>query len=938
MVPTAGIRRASLAAAIVPFLIPILAGSAFTTTPRQVAPPPASQLPTFRASTTLVEVDVIVKDAAGRFVGDLTAADFELSEDGAPQAIEAFYLVGGRPGPQGEDMAPPSSASSRAPGPVDARTIQRVFVIWFDVDHMAAGGVNRAKKAAAEFLGTDFKAGDIGGVVAGGKLVNGRLTNVREELQAAVGTVAVSGEARSLELTMQEWPRFLSVFEAYGVDRGDDKFIDRIVARAIADDPSRGEEAPTLVAAKGRTLTSAVRLSALQTLDTLKKLITNLARLPGRKTLIYLSDGFFSEDLAGQMQSALGQAAQANVRIYALDTRGLNRGSAASSILDAPPHAAVVNAPGAFAAELPQYDIQADGPNSLAVDTGGLMIRNENDFPKALREIGSDTSSYYVLGYRPAGNTKAGGFRSIGVKAKRGGLTVRARKGYLAGPASSGSSDATSSATAAAREVRKVEAAPSNPVVPEPSGTLARPDATGSSGPTAVVDPATIRLRPTNTTPSVDAGRLRDASRDAAPGTGAMPQALLDQARAGWAAYERGDTKAALTALAGPASHPGAPPWMNYVLGWSAFAEGEFAVARKAWNVVRDAVPDFLPVYFDVADACLRQRSPGEALAVLRGAEQRWPANPDVHNAVGVAKRLTGDLDGAIGSFRRAREAAPADPTSHFNLAVTLETRYVMSLHETTIREADRVDAIAGYRRVAQMGGPLTAAAQQGLLRLEPIDVREVTCAAPVRITEMTLEVLHGRPTRLAWSPDGRQIYVWGLTAASTSEGHVLVSTGDGSVRQSPSAPDWVRPYWLWKAAQKAPWLPALAIKSETKRFTNFNSVDAGDPGRAYAPAGGQTASNVLLLHGQTIAEASPGLVLPGLTFSWSPFAMGAIAFMTPRGRLVIMDTEGRTLDVPGAADVTLPGWSEDGTRIAYLKASGNTYALYVVVLTLSRP
>ncbi len=58
-------------------------------------------------------------------------------------------------------------------------------------------------------------------------------------------------------------------------------------------------------------------------------------------------------------------------------------------------------------------------PNGLAVDTGGIAIRNENDFGKALNEVAADTSSYYVLGYRPTNTVVDGTFRSISVRVKR---------------------------------------------------------------------------------------------------------------------------------------------------------------------------------------------------------------------------------------------------------------------------------------------------------------------------------------------------------------------------------------------------------------------------------------------------------------------------------------------------------------------------------------
>lgn len=54
-------------------------------------------LPTFRAETTHVEVDAVVTTPDGEPVTDLTAADFEVREDGVPQAISTFALAGAAP-------------------------------------------------------------------------------------------------------------------------------------------------------------------------------------------------------------------------------------------------------------------------------------------------------------------------------------------------------------------------------------------------------------------------------------------------------------------------------------------------------------------------------------------------------------------------------------------------------------------------------------------------------------------------------------------------------------------------------------------------------------------------------------------------------------------------------------------------------------------------
>jgi hypothetical protein len=69
------------------------------------------------------------------------------------------------------------------------------------------------------------------------------------------------------------------------------------------------------------------------------------------------------------------------------------------------------------------------GVETMADETGGLIVRNTNDLSGWLNRISTESRSYYLLGYHPA-VAKGAGFRKIEVKVKRAGVHVRARKGY----------------------------------------------------------------------------------------------------------------------------------------------------------------------------------------------------------------------------------------------------------------------------------------------------------------------------------------------------------------------------------------------------------------------------------------------------------------------------------------------------------------------------
>ncbi len=725
------------------------------------------EVPTFRSGTTLVEVDVIVKDGAGRFVPDMTAMDFELFEDGVRQSIDTFYEVNGSVPPTAAGAPTPATPARSLGTSVPRETIRRVFVLMFDEEHMAVGGLVKAKQAAASFLSTEFQEGDIGGVVANLRVVGGHLTSVRADLEAAVRAIQPTEENRSWEQSMREWPRLLSQYEALRADRRDAYVVDRLVERACADDHDQcaafgsREAVRQEIVGKAQRLVSTARISATRTLTTLDGLLNGLEPLPGRKTVIFLSDGFLSEDLAGQLQAVVARAALAQVRIYVLDTRGLNRGSADSHVLDAP----AVDRAG-----LPRFDVGADGPNSLAVDTGGLMIRNENDFPRALREISQDTSAYYVLGYRPTNKEFDGGFRSLKVRVARAGLTVRARRGYLAHPPSKAASPVVEPRT---EEVSPI--VPTATTTVAPGYVIAPPPANGQ----VAANVGVIRFRPAG----LEATALQTA---ALPTHGSLPPTLVRQLDDGWAAYQRGDTSAARTTLAAVCGDPAAPLWAHYVLGWASFAEGDFTKATAEWQYVHGQVPEFEPVYFNLADSFLRQRSPMDALRVLREAEHRWPEDLEVLNAIGVMDVTTGAFADAIAIFKRALAITTGDVTSAFNLARTAEITYVKSLSTGTADDRDRLDAIANYQLAVKDPGSIGALAREGVHRVSPLEVAQLHCSSPATIASLSREGLSGRPTVLAWNPDGQQLYVRG---GGDSEVAAYASPGDRSRRTGQSAP-----------------------------------------------------------------------------------------------------------------------------------------------------
>jgi VWFA-related protein len=377
----------------------------------------------FRSTTSLVEVDVMVHDDHNEFVAGLTADDLSVLEDGKPQAIEQCYLV---KADTGLTLTPPDAATTES----DIGVSHRIFVLVFDEADLETSALLRIKDAAQTFLLSQFHEGDFGGVVVNGELFQGKLTRSRSTLLAAVRLVKPAFDSRqSRLLPFRQFPQLPGEAEAERVAMGDTTLTQQIGAQDCQTDAASCnavgglQQVENKLQQKARFYIGTARDATRYTLESLRQVVGALAAMPGRKTVIFMSDGFFTSESTNELRQLAGIAARASEAIYAIDGRGLSGG---------PPEAPDVLTPEApIAAAMDRSD---DGAGMLADGTGALVIRHATDIGRALSAIASDTSTYYVVGYRPTNSTMDGKFRRIEVKAKPSGLHIRARTGYIATP------------------------------------------------------------------------------------------------------------------------------------------------------------------------------------------------------------------------------------------------------------------------------------------------------------------------------------------------------------------------------------------------------------------------------------------------------------------------------------------------------------------------
>ena len=177
----------------------------------------------------------------------------------------------------------------------------------------------------------------------------------------------------------------------------------------------------------------------------LLSILTSLQMLPGRKSLLFFSEGLpASPVLQGELQSVIESANRANITVYTVDATGLRVQSSSSETrkevdalgdtrlqqtsvptdrYDEPLTRGMERTE-----DLMRYSGEA-GLTTLAEDTGGFMVRDTNDIGSAFRRIDEDMRFHYLLSYSPKNPVYDGKFRTISVKVKRAGLNVFARRG-----------------------------------------------------------------------------------------------------------------------------------------------------------------------------------------------------------------------------------------------------------------------------------------------------------------------------------------------------------------------------------------------------------------------------------------------------------------------------------------------------------------------------
>jgi VWFA-related protein len=404
----------------------------------QQAPPPSPppSPPLLRITVTLVQVDAVVTDSHGRRVPNLEASDFELLQDGVPQQISYFSYV---PAPEPLPAPPPvpkgQQAPRLAPEPITAAQVRRTIALVVDDLALSFDSVVRVRDALRKFVEQEMQPGDLVAVVrtGGGVALLEQFTTDQRLLLEAIDLL--------------KW-----------------RFAGRVGLGAIQTMP--GSE-PVEVQRSPQMLDYGYTLSALGSLGTLEQVVHGMRQLPGRKSVVMLSDSLrVDPEIGSAIERLTDLANRSNVSIYTIDPRGLQAGMTAAEIADAsesvpgPPRplpgnrgAPDPNRPDPSWSDPGRTAPDSDNPVSfplppgaaplesaggladLAKGTGGLFYANRNDIAGCIRDAAADQFGYYLLGYTPRQGTfdrdpEKARFHRVTVRLRRPGLRVRWKNGF----------------------------------------------------------------------------------------------------------------------------------------------------------------------------------------------------------------------------------------------------------------------------------------------------------------------------------------------------------------------------------------------------------------------------------------------------------------------------------------------------------------------------
>ncbi len=396
----------------------------------QKAQKPSAQKPvTETVQVHVVNVEVFATGKDGLPVLDLKPEEFELREDGHPVALSNFLAPVGGPYAAAAARAEAPQALPAAGGSEEA---QRTLVVFVDSLNLQAVGRKMVLDRLGDFL--EERLGDGWRVLLVEYDRSLRLITPLTGDRAQVASGLEALRTRSAEGTMTALARR--------------KIISDMGRPPATENSEAGELAREELLRAIETFAEEQRQLDVAMLDALERFVDALAGVPGRKAVLYVSDGvparvadelfreyqarfpgrseFFQTmtrySLTSDLREVTRRANASRITFYTINARpdiGLEHGSAEMG-----------GAPNETPLETIEAMSREESLVEFAAGTGGLPLFNTASLADGLETMADDLDSAYLLGYTPD-HFGDGKFHKLSVRVTRPGVSVRCRSGYL---------------------------------------------------------------------------------------------------------------------------------------------------------------------------------------------------------------------------------------------------------------------------------------------------------------------------------------------------------------------------------------------------------------------------------------------------------------------------------------------------------------------------